>query len=42
MYLIIVQYKGLISFWILDKLKIVMKEEGVTWQLSQHYVNITS
>lgn len=28
MYLIIVQYIGLISFWIVDQLKIVMKGEG--------------
>lgn len=71
MYLIIVQYIGLISFWIVDQLKIVMKGEGfkrkkerqieetvslnisdsdklliaatyVTWQSSQHHVNITS
>lgn len=71
MYLIIVQYMSLISFWIVDQLKIVMKGEGfkrkkerkieetvslnisdsdklsipatnVTWQSSQHHVNITS
>lgn len=71
MYLIIVQYISLISVWILDQLKIVMKGEGfkrkkerkieetvslnisdsdklsipatyVTWQSSQHHVNITS
>lgn len=71
MYLIIVQYTSLISVWILDQLKIVMKGEGfkrkkerkieetvslnisdsdklsipatnVTWQSSQHHVNITS
>lgn len=72
MYLIIVQYISLLSFWIVDQLKIVMKGEGfkrkkerkkdrgdcffkhhwqwqtfntrnyVTWQSSQHHINITS